>query len=274
MRAIEGVFNRLRARGEGVLIAYVMAGDPSPNSTCEVVGALVEGGADIVELGIPFSDPIADGPVIQAASFRSLSAGTTPRMVLELVPKIKERWDVPIVLLTYYNPIFRMGLESFFILAEGCGVDGVIVPDLPIEEAHDYRDVAKGHGIDTIFLAAPSTSTERLLRILDYTSGFLYLVSLFGVTGVRERVLDLTVEMIEKFLPYTRERIPLAVGFGISKPEHIKTIIKSGADGVIVGSALVEIIGKNLEKRGKMVREVEETTRRLKIATRVESKPA
>jgi len=189
-------------------------------------------------------------------------------MVLELVPEIKEAYDVPIVLLTYYNPVFRMGLENFFVLAEECGVDGVVVPDLPIEEAHDYLDVARGHGVDTIFLAAPSTSTERLLRILDYTSGFLYLVSLFGVTGARERVLGLTTEMVKKFLPYTRGRIPLAVGFGISKPEHVKTVIESGADGAIVGSALVEIVGENLGNTGKMVRELEEATRGLKVATK------
>lgn len=268
MKAIENVFSRLRAVNEGALITYVMAGDPNPKYTCKIVGALVEGGADIVELGIPFSDPIADGPTIQAASVRSLKSGTTPKTVLDLVSTIKDEWDVPIVLLTYYNPVFRMGLENFFSSAEDCGVDGIIVPDLPIEEAHDYIDVARGHGIDTIFLASPSTSNERLLRILDCASGFLYLVSLFGVTGAREQVLDSTVELIGKFLPYTKGRIPLSVGFGISKSEHVGTIIKSGADGVIVGSSLVDIVGKNQKTIGKMVKEVEETTRRLKTATK------
>ncbi len=268
MKTIENTFNHLKKRGEGALICYAVAGNPNLTETREIVGALVRGGADIVELGVPFSDPIADGPVIQAASAQSLKAGTTPRKVLELVSELKGTYDVPIVLLTYYNPVFRMGLERFFASAKSCGVDGLIVPDLPIEEAHDYCATAKHHEVDTIFLAAPSTSVERLRRILDYTSGFLYLVSLFGVTGAREHVSDLTTELVEKFTPYTRERIPLAVGFGISKPEHVKTVMKSGADGVIVGSALVEVVEKNLNNHGEMVEELEEVTQKLKTATK------
>lgn len=267
MRAIERTFHHLHKKGEGALIAYVTGGDPKPRYTPRIVGALINGGADMVELGIPFSDPIADGPTIQAATVRSLDNGTTPKMVLETVQKIKKEHDTPIVILTYYNPIFRMGLETFFALAKNCDVDGLIVPDLPIEEACDYEKTAETHGVDTIFLAAPSTPIQRLRKIIDHTSGFLYLVSLFGVTGTRERLQDLTLRTIRRFLPYTRGRIPLAVGFGISEPEHVKTVIENGADGVIVGSAFVKIIEENQEDVDQLVKEIETKTRQLKRGT-------
>jgi len=268
MRKIEKTFQNLKKQGDGALIAYVTAGDPKPRHTLKIVEALVNGGADIIELGIPFSDPIADGPTIQAATVRALKAGTTPKMVLEMVREIKEKHNVPIAILTYYNPIFRMGLENFFKLARNCNVDGVIVPDLPIEEASEYKKVSEAYEIDTIFLAAPYTSTERLQKIIDYTSGFLYLVSLFGVTGAREKVQDLTIQQIKKFLPYTKGRIPLAVGFGISKPEHVKVVIGSGADGAIVGSAFVNIIHKNQVKIPKMLEEIEQYAHKLKEVTK------
>ncbi|MFQ5763022.1 MAG: tryptophan synthase subunit alpha [Candidatus Bathyarchaeia archaeon] len=268
MREIEKTFQNLREKGEGALIAYVTAGDPKPKHTPRIVEALINGGADIIELGIPFSDPIADGPTIQAATVRALKANTTPKMVLEITREIKEEHSVPIVILTYYNPVFKMGLEKFFALARRCKVDGIIVPDLPVEEAYDYKMVAEAHGIDTIFLAAPSTSKERLKKIVDYTSGFLYLVSIFGVTGAREKIQELTVRTINKFHPYTSGRIPLAVGFGISKPEHVKAVIESGAEGAIVGSAFVDVIKKNRGDVSKIFKEIKEKARKLKEATK------
>ena len=267
MREIAKTFCTLEGRNEGALIAYVTGGDPKPDCTARIVGSLIDGGVDIIELGIPFSDPIADGPTIQAAIMRSLKAGTTPRAVLEVAKEIKEDRRVPVVILTYYNPIFRMGMERFFRLAKNCKVDGVVVPDLPIEEAHDYKLIAETHEIDTIFLAAPSTSTERLQRILDFASGFLYLVSNFGVTGVRERVQDMTVRLVKSALPHTSGRIPLAVGFGISKPEHVRAIMKSGADGAIVGSAFVKIIEEGQNGERQMLRKLEDKARELKSAT-------
>ncbi|MDH5362499.1 MAG: tryptophan synthase subunit alpha [Aigarchaeota archaeon] len=267
MRAIERVFDRLNERGEGALIAYVAGGDPKLSYTPRIVGALINGGADIVELGIPFSDPITDGPTIQAATVRALRNGATPKIVLEAVQKIKREHDTPIVILTYYNPVFRMGLKAFFSLAESCGVDGIIVPDLPIEEASDFEKVAETHSIDTIFLASPSTPIQRLRKIIDHTSGFLYLVSLFGVTGARERLQDLTVQTIRRFLPYTRGRIPVAVGFGMSEPEHVKTVIENGVDGAIVGSAFVKIIEENQEDIDELVKRMETKTRQLKRGT-------
>lgn len=267
MRELGKTFKKLKEQGDGALIGYVTGGDPEPKYTPKIAEALIKGGVDILELGIPFSDPIADGPTIQAASVRALKAGTTPTTVLEIAREIRKEHEIPVVILTYYNPIFKKGLDNFFKLARDCGVNGLIVPDLPIDEADDYRKVAETYGIDTVFLAAPSTSTKRLQKIVECTSGFLYLVSLFGVTGVREKMEDSTTQLIKKFLPYTTGRIPLAVGFGISKPEHVKTVIESGADGAIVGSAFVDIVNKHQKNLGKMLEEIEEKTRTLKRAT-------
>jgi tryptophan synthase alpha chain len=268
MSGIAKVFQKLKAQGDGALIGYVTGGDPKPEFTPRIAEALIKGGVDILELGIPFSDPIADGPTIQAASVCALQAGTTPKMVLGMAGEIKRKCGVPVVILTYYNPVFRMGLKNFFRLASNFGVDGVVVPDLPVEEAEAYREAAKSCGVDTVFLAAPSTSNERLRKIVMCTSGFLYVVSHFGVTGARETVEDSTVQLVKRVLPYTRERVPLAVGFGVSKPEHAKRIIQSGADGVIVGSAFVNIVHKHQGDVGRMLEELEVTARKLKNATR------
>jgi len=266
MTAINEAFRKLKSRGEAALIGYVTAGDPEPQVTPKIAEALIKGGVDILELGLPFSDPIADGPTIQAASVRALNAGTTPRKVLEMARAIRKRNDVPIVVMTYYNPVFRMGLNSFFDLAKDCMVDGVIVPDLPVEEAGDYRKAAGACGVDTIFLAAPSTSTQRLRKIVECTSGFLYLVSHFGVTGTKAAVEESTIQLIKHVLPYTKEHVPLAVGFGVSKPEHARCIIEAGADGVIVGSAFVNIVHRNQGNIGRMLEELRDAACKLKEA--------
>jgi tryptophan synthase alpha chain len=266
MSDIAEVFRKLKAQDEGALIGYVTGGDPKPELTPRIAEALVKGGVDILELGIPFSDPIADGPTIQAASVRALQRGTTPQMVLGMAGEVKKKYNLPVVILTYFNPVFRMGLERFFRLAKSFGVDGVVVPDLPMEEAEAYRAAAKSCGVDTIFLAAPSTSNERLRKIIECTSGFLYVVSHFGVTGAREALEDSTVQLIQRFLPYTADRIPLAVGFGVSKPAHAKGIIEAGADGVIVGSAFVNIVRRYQSDVGNMLEELESLARKLKEA--------
>lgn len=268
MSEISKVFQRLKEHQAGALIGYVTGGDPAPRFTPAIAEALIKGGVDILELGVPFSDPIADGPTIQAATVRALRAGTTPKTVLELAEEIKRRHGVPIVLLTYFNPVFRMGTEKFFQLTKNAGVDGVVVPDLPIEESATYCETARRFGVDTIFLAAPSTSNERLSKIVERTSGFLYLVSHFGVTGAREALEESTVQLIKRILPYTAGRVPLAVGFGVSKPEHVRRIIQSGADGVIVGSAFVNIIHKYTEDINKAVKALEKFARELKDATK------
>ena len=269
MTAICKVFEKLKARGEAALIAFVTAGDPEPHLTPQIAEALIKGGIDILELGLPFSDPIADGPTIQAASIRALNAGTTPKMVLDLAKEMRSKYDVPVVVMTYYNPIFRMGLNKFFSLAKECMVDGIIVPDLSVEEAGDYKKAAGKYGVDTIFLAAPSTSNERLQRIITFSSGFLYLVSHFGVTGERKAVEESTIQLVKRVLSFTSGIVPLAVGFGISKPEHVRRIVAGGADGVIVGSAFVNIVHKHEGNISLMLEALEKTARRLKAATKL-----
>lgn len=266
MRRIEGTFKKLKKGGERALIAYITAGDPRPELTPKMAGALVEGGADILELGVPFSDPIADGPTIQAATVRALRAGTAPRSVLDIAHQIQDEHQVPIVILTYYNPILAIGLENFFSTARRGGVDGVIVPDLPIEEGQRYKRAAEKEGIDTIFLASPSTKISRLKGIAKLTSGFLYLVSLYGVTGARERIEDLTVSLVRRFRPHL-PHLPLAVGFGISQPHHVKKVVEAGADGAIVGSAFVNIIEKYRDEESILLMRIKKYAQQLKRAT-------
>lgn len=268
MNTIRDAFAKTKTQGNGVLIGYIMAGDPNPELTPKIADALIKGGVDILELGLPFSDPIADGPTIQAAGVRALAAGTTPTKVLHIAKEIHQSHDVPIVIMTYYNPVFRMGLEVFFSLAKECKVNGVIVPDLPVEEAGDYKKSAGKFSIDTIFLAAPSTSNERLSRIVKRSSGFLYLVSHFGVTGAQSVIEDSTMILVKRVLPFTSGKVPLAVGFGVSKPAHVKRIIGAGADGVIVGSAFINIIQKYRENIDSALKELQATASQLKKATK------
>ncbi|MGB6681064.1 MAG: tryptophan synthase subunit alpha [Candidatus Bathyarchaeia archaeon] len=260
-------FRELQKRGEGALIGYMTGGDPSPKISQKIIETIAKEGADIIEIGIPFSDPIADGPTIQAAANRSLNAGTTPQSIFDIVKEIKNRIEIPIALMTYYNVLFKMGVQNFLKKASEHRVDGLIIPDLPIEEATEYRELAEKQGIDTIFLATPSTSPNRLKDVLEYTSGFLYLISIYGVTGKRDDVSQLTIQSIKRIKPYTAGTIPLAVGFGLHKPEHISSIIGSGADGAIVGSALVKIVENNLNDSIKLIEQISTLTRNLKSAT-------
>jgi tryptophan synthase alpha chain len=269
MTSIAEVFNELRKKNEGALIAYLTVGDPNIESTPRLVGALIEGGADIIELGIPFSDPIADGPTIQNAVSRSLLAGAEPldamraaRVILEGHP------DTPIVLMTYFNPIFRLGPSRFLQLARASGVSGIIVPDLPVEESREYKKQCTDSGIDTIFLSSPSTEPERLKQILLQTSGYLYLISLYGVTGIRVKTSDSALGLITKYRDHLAGCVPLAVGFGISQPEHVGKIIQAGADGVIVGSAFVKIVEKNTRNLSQTAQKLKNLARAMKMATR------
>ncbi len=264
MNTIKQVFQKAKANDSGLLIGYITAGDPTPEATPKIADALIRGSVDILELGLPFSDPIADGPTIQAASLRALNAGTTPIRVLEIAREIKSKHDIPLVVMTYYNPVFHLGLDRFLGSAKAHGVDGFIVPDLPVEEAGDYRKAATAQNLDKIFLASPATSKERLVKIVDASSGFLYLVSRFGVTGAQSSVQDSTVQLIKQVQQVTAGKIPLAVGFGISKPEHVKRVIGAGADAAIVGSAFINIIANKDET---MLQKLEAAARSLKAAT-------
>jgi len=263
------VFKKLA--GEGALVAYVMGGDPDLAASMHVIDAVIRGGADIVEVGLPFSDPIADGKSIQAADVRSLSSGTTPAKVLDVVASIKSRYpSVPIVGMTYYNILYSNGVERFLEAAKAHGVDGMIVPDLPLDEVADYASAAKSKGLDAILLAAPTTSPARMRAIVKHTSGFLYLVSLTGVTGARSEVQQSTLGLIQWAKKFANEgKVPLAVGFGISTPEHVREVIGAGADAVVVGSGIVDKVA-NYDKAGSAVTLIKilEYVRTLKAATK------
>jgi len=265
---IEAKFRELRSRGEGALVAYLTGGDPDPKSFLNNCTALIEGGADIVEVGIPFSDPIADGPVIQASSIRALSEGATPNGILDMIGELSSQFRVPFVVLSYYNPILAMGLDRFLKKSRESGVDGIVVPDLPVEESDDFRSMALKYNVDNIYLAAPNTSRTRLRTVLDKSKGFLYLVSLYGVTGPRDSLSPQALEAVKTVKSLARGKIPVSAGFGISRPEQVSAIIRSGADGAIVGSALVNIVSQHLESRNEAPNHLKSTVAKLKASTR------
>jgi tryptophan synthase alpha chain len=268
MTRISETFAQLKKKAEGALVAYLTVGDPHPKETPRLVGALVEGGADIIELGIPFSDPIADGPTIQNAVSRALAGGARPLDALDTARDIHERFDTPLVLMTYFNPIFRLGLSRFLNLARKSGISGVIVPDLPVEESQEYKTECVASDLDTIFLASPSTDPGRLKQILSQTSGYLYLISLYGVTGTRATVAESALRLIEQYSDFIAGSIPLAAGFGISKPEHVSQIIRAGADGAIVGSAFVKIIEDNTGNLPRAAEKLKNLARAMKQAAK------
>ena len=268
---IEAKFGELRGRREGALVAYLTGGDPDPKAFLANSAALIEGGADIVEIGIPFSDPIADGPVIQASSMRALSNGTTPLRILDMIRELSMQFPVPFVVLSYYNPILAMGLDRFLQKARESGVDGIVVPDLPLEESEEFRNLSLKHNVDNIYLAAPNTSRTRLRTVLDKSKGFLYLVSLYGVTGPRDSLSPQALEAVRAVKSLARGKIPVSAGFGISQPEHVSAVIQSGADGAIVGSALVRIVGNHLDDPSEAETQLKKTVQSLKEATRLRS---
>src|SRR6202521_4668055 len=229
-------FADLRRMGEMGLVAYITAGDPSLAATEQFVLALAKAGADVIELGVPFSDPVADGPVIQRASERALRSGTTLAGVLELVRHLRTRTDVPLVLFSYFNPLLQMGLAKFAEAAASDGADGVLATDLTPEEAGEYRTALHGQGLDTVFLAAPTSTDERLARIAEASTGFLYLVSRTGVTGTREALPEGLPALARRVRKFTT--LPIAVGFGISAPSHV-SVLGGIADAAVVGSALM-----------------------------------
>lgn len=231
--------NVAKAFQNGVaMIGFLTGGDPTLTASAEFAWAMAEGGCDLIEIGVPFSDPIAEGPVIQAANLRALEAGATVEGIFELVARIRTKTDVPLALLTYLNPVFVRGYERFCTDCERVGVDALIIPDLPMEERPELLDIARLHGVDLIPLVAP-TSGERIPAIVEDASGFVYLVSSMGVTGVRERI----VTDLKALVAAVRESTdtPVAVGFGVAMPEQARNIAGI-ADGVIVGSAIVRLI--------------------------------
>ena len=242
MSRIDSAFERVREAGEPGLVAYVTAGDPTLERTTEILIALAESGADVLEVGVPFSDPLADGPVIQRASERALAGGTTLRRALEMIRNARSRIDAPIVLFTYANPVLRMGEDAFVKAAASAGVDGVLVLDLPVEEAGSFRDKLVEAGLDPIFLLSPTTTEARITASAALGRGFLYVISRLGVTGARDQLAGDLEPLVRRVR--ARSALPLALGFGISKPEHVAQVGR-WADAAVVGSALVNVIAEH-----------------------------
>lgn len=268
MSRIGPAFERLKAKGESGLVAYLTAGDPAPARTASLVWALERGGADIIELGVPFSDPIADGPVIQKASDRAIAAGTTLPRVLEIAREVRTKSEVPIVLFSYLNPLLRYGFDRLVEDAVAAGIDGVLMTDLSVEEAQEWVGRVNAAGLDTIFLAAPTSTPRRLELVSKFSTGFVYLVSRTGVTGTSDTLSASIGPLVEGMRKATAK--PLAVGFGISKPEH-SAAVGGVADAVVVGSAIVRMIEEHGASPDLEAR-LEEFTRGLKAPLRTGAK--
>jgi tryptophan synthase alpha chain len=264
MGRISQTFERLRHAHERALIPYVTAGDPDLEMTKALVREMVRRGGDLIEIGVPFSDPLADGPIIQRASQRALQGGTTLRNILGVVRELRRDIDAPLILMTYYNPVLRYGEETFVADALDAGVDGIIVPDLPPEEAQVLAGLTADTPLDMIFLAAPTSTVTRLARISEASQGFIYYVSRLGTTGVRDRLADDLRSGLELVRASTAK--PIAVGIGVSTPEHVRLVAEM-ADGVVVGSAIVKLI-EDLQGRDDGVHRVGDFIAALKAETR------
>ena len=241
MPRIKEKFAELSAKKEKALIAYIMVGYPNENATISAVRGLIKGGADIIELGFPFSDPLADGPIIQNASTVSLDNGTK-------ISRFFKETDIPLILMTYTNILYHKGYSKFIVEAKNAGIDGFILPDMSIEESKEYLASAKNKA-DTIFLISPNTTKSRIERIVKLSSGFLYLVAVYGTTGVKIGIQNYTLNAIKEVKKITKGKIPVGVGFGVSTPEDVKKYIKAGADAVIVGSAFLKLIEKTPQNK-------------------------
>ena len=260
---ISSCFKKLGQKRRIALMPFLMAGDPDLKTTSQILLRLQDEGADIIELGIPYSDPLADGPVIQASASRALQSGTTPLRVFEMLSKLKEKLSIPVILFTYTNPLLNLGFEHFCNDASRSGASGLVVPDLPLEEAERLSPIAASKNLDLVLLVAPTTPKERMVKIASISRGFTYLVSVTGVTGERS-VLEDRVESLVNQLKASCTS-PVAVGFGISTPAHIEKVNSWGADGAIVGSALVKRIynaspGSEVEEAGIFCRELRAST--------------
>ena len=263
----EAQFKKLHSKKEGAFIPFVVLGDPNIETSFEIIKTLIDNGADALELGFAFSDPIADGPTIQEADQRALSHNINTDDAFELIQQIRSyNQKIPISLLIYYNLILQRGIGEFYSQAKQVGVDAVLAADCPVEEAEPLLKAAKENGIDQMFIVAPTTTKARLKKILAQASGYVYLVSLLGVTGARAALQTKTVKLIKFVKPNTN--LPICVGFGISKPGHVKEVVGAGANGVIVGSAVIKLVKENLGDKEKMLAAVSEFASEMKAATK------
>jgi tryptophan synthase alpha chain len=247
------LFETLKEQRRCGMIAYLTAGDPSPEATPDLVAALERGGADLIELGVPFSDPIADGPVIQQAGDRAIAAGTTLAKVLAIATEIRKRSEIPLLLFTYLNPALKYGFDRLAIDAKAAGIDGCLLTDVSVEEASEYVKVMRAADLDTVFLAAPTSTDERLRLIAEYSSGFVYLVSRTGITGERQTIAESAIPLIRRMRAFTA--LPLAMGFGISRHEHVAAL-SGDVDAVVVGSAIVRQIERDPSKLEAFMRDL------------------
>jgi tryptophan synthase alpha chain len=253
MKTYKEVFSELK---RAALIPFFVVGDPDFDTSLAIVKAAIDAGADILELGIPFSDPIADGPTIQKADIRARNTGMTVQRGLEFIREVKDYKDIPIGLLMYYNLVYQYGTEKFFSDSYKAGVNSVLVADLSIDDADEIIAPAESAGLDTVFMVTPNTDEERMKAIASKTTGFIYTVSLYGVTGSREELSDMIEGLVGKLKKVTS--VPVCVGFGISKPEHAASVASAGADGVIIGSKIVRLIEENLGNKEKILAEISE----------------
>ena len=248
MKSVAARFQQLKQNSECALIPFITAGDPDLETTAKALEVLAQSGADMIELGVPYSDPLADGPTIQAAATRALQKNVQLNDVLEVVRQVAPKIDIPIILFTYYNPIYYRGIESFLKEIKNAGVSGLVVPDLPLEEAQVLLKPAKEIGIEVTLLVAPTSSQDRINAIADQSEGFIYLVSVTGVTGIRSEMASGVKDLLAD-LHNTTDK-PIGVGFGISSPEQAKQIKDWGADAVIVGSAIVKRLAEDTPETG------------------------
>jgi tryptophan synthase alpha chain len=243
-------FYDLKQRKQSALICYIVAGYPDVITSEEIIKTLVKAGADIIEIGIPFSDPIADGPSIQEASHHALTHGVTPQQCVALAETVRKKFpDLPLIFMTYSNILFRIGFEHFMTRARISGIDGFILPDMSIEESKEYLRISRELGLASIFIVSPNTEKKRARRIMNVSTGFLYVISVYGVTGVRNTLSDHSIRRIIELRKIANPILPIAVGFGVQNRDHVTMMVNAGADGVIVGSALINIIRESGAKR-------------------------
>jgi len=254
MKTYKQVFSELKKQKKTALIPFFVIGDPDVDTSLAVVKAALDAGADVLELGIPFSDPIADGPTIQKADIRAARSGMTVTKALDFIRKTKEYKDVPIGLLMYYNLVYQYGTEKFFRDFHHAGVNSVLIADLSIDDADEIMGPVRSAGLDTVFMVTPNTQPERMKLIAARTTGFIYTVSVLGVTGSRDDLSDTVAGLVGKLKSLTA--VPVCVGFGISKPEHAAMVARAGADGVIIGSKVVGLIESNLGDRESMIAQI------------------
>ena len=265
-QSYEELFTKAKDKNEGIFIPFIVAGDPDYDTSLQIAKTLVDNGADALEIGFPFSDPVADGPSVQNADIRAFDSGMTIAKCFKFLKELRKYTEKPFGLLLYYNLVYKHGIEKFYEKLSEAGVNAVLIADLPPEEANDAISASEKYGLEQIFIVSQATSNERLKEITDIVGGFIYIASVMGTTGARNNVENNTTELIKRIREHTH--LPFCVGFGISRPEHVKEVLCAGADGAIVGSALINIIAEHLDNEDVMFAEIADYIQVMKEATR------